>query len=430
MKAVILAAGKGRRFGSEKPKVLARLLDKSLLEHAVVGLKRAGIPEKDIVVVYSDPRVREALQQYPGVKAVYNEAVEKSNGYSLLKAKDYVGSEGFVLLMGDHFLEPKSLQSLILRKDSSRNGAIHLAVERNLNGKNVEEATKVLLRDGRVVDIGKSLERFNALDTGLFLCSPEVFDLAESFSGAFSVSDVMKKASEKGILFSWDITGSKWGDIDTKEDLQRMESEILRGLTKETDGIISRHINRKISTRITKLLIRTGITPNQISFVSFLLSLVSGGLFFLYHPAAAGLLAQISSIIDGCDGELARLKGLSSRFGAYYDSLLDRYSDFAILLGMIMVNPGEHWLPGALAILGSYSISYSSARAELLTGEGFKRWVHNLMSRDMRLFIVMVGGLLNQVLLTLYILAIATNIVVFSRLMAVDSRIKEKHPQY
>lgn len=429
MKGVILAAGKGKRFGSEKPKVLARLLDKSLLEHGITALKRAGISEEDILVVYSDPRVKEALRRYPGVKTVYNEAADRGNGYSLLKAKDHVGGERFVLLMGDHFLEAGSVQD-IASLQNSKNGEIHLAVERNLSGKNVEEATKVLLKGGRVADIGKRIERFNALDAGLFLCSPKVFDIAESFTRAFSVNDVMKKASEKGVLFPWDITGYRWTDIDTKEDLHRAESEILKGLTKETDGIISRHINRKISTRLTKRLLKTGITPNQVSFISFLLSLASGGLFFLAQPAAGGILAQVSSIIDGCDGELSRLKGLTSRFGAYYDSLLDRYGDFAILLGMIMVNPAEHWLPGALAILGSYSISYSAARAELLTGGGFKHWRYNLMSRDMRLFIVMIGGLLNQVLLTLYVLAIATNMVVFSRLIAIESRMKEKNPQY
>jgi CDP-L-myo-inositol myo-inositolphosphotransferase len=430
MKGVILAAGRGVRFGSEKPKVLARLLGRSLLEHGINTLKKAGISESDIIVVYSDPRVKEALSRYPGVNTVYNEAVERGNGYSLLKAKQYVGNDRFILLMGDHFMEAEGVRKLLsMQERLSRNGTIHLAVERNLDDRDVEEATKVLLREGRVADIGKEIRRFNAIDAGLFLCSPKIFDIAESFTGSFSLNDVMKKASEKGVLLPWDITGYKWADIDTVEDLKQAESEILRGLTKETDGIISRHINRRISTRITRLLLGTSVSPNQISFFSFLLSVASGGLFMLHHPAVAGVMAQISSIIDGCDGEIARLKGATSRFGAYFDSLLDRYGDFAILLGMIMVDPLEYWLPGVFAILGSYSISYSAARAEALTKAGFKSWKDNLMSRDMRLFVIMLGGLTNQVLLTLYLLAVATNVVVLSRLATIKTRIQEKHPQ-
>lgn len=435
MKGVILAAGKGTRFGSEKPKILARLLDKSLLEHAVTGLIKAGIPEEDIVVIYSDNRVCEVLQGFPRISLVYNEAVERGNGYSLLKAKPHVGEDRFILVMGDHYLEADCIKSLLSSTDGDhQNGKIHLAVEKNLDRKNVEEATKVLLDKDRIADIGKKIKHYNALDTGLFLCSPKIFEIAESFEGSFSVNDVMKKASQRGILFGWDIGDSRWVDIDTKEDLKLAERMILDSLTKESDGIISRHFNRKVSTRLTKLLLKTGVTPNQISLMSFILALASGGLFFLFYPIAGGILAQISSIVDGCDGELARLRGLTSRFGAFYDSVLDRYADFAILLGMIMANPAEYWLPGAFALLGSLSISYTTSRAELLTGKGFTSGFNKLMTRDMRLFIIMLGGIFNQILPTLYVLAVGTNIVVFSRMASVASRVKrgggQTHLQY
>jgi CDP-L-myo-inositol myo-inositolphosphotransferase len=430
MKGVILAAGKGKRFGSDKPKVLAKLLNKSLLEHAVAGLKRAGIREEDIVVVYSDARVKESLLHL-GVKFVYNKAVNRGNGYSLLKAKGHVKGDKFILLMGDHFFEAGSIESIIPSDDGLQsNGVIRLAVERNLHGRNVGEATKVLLRGKFVEDIGKDIRRFNALDTGLFMCSPHVFEIAESFKDPFSVNDVMKKAADEGLLSFRDITGSMWTDVDTREDLKQAEKKILQGLIKKTDGIVSRHINRKVSTRLTRLFLRTWVSPNQVSLFSFLLALASGMMFFLSHSFAGGIIAQVSSIFDGCDGELSRLRGTPSKFGAYYDSLLDRYADFAILLGMIMVNPVEHWVPGAFAILGSYSISYSSSRAEQLTGKGFTRGLSSLMTRDIRLFLVMLGGVLDHVLLTLYILAITTNLVVFSRLLTIEFRIKEKHPEY
>jgi CDP-L-myo-inositol myo-inositolphosphotransferase len=419
MKGVVLAAGRGRRFGAEKPKLLARFFDKTLVEHAILVLRRAGIEE--IVVVYSDERVRSALSRYPGVEFVYNEDVERGNGYSLLKAEGHVGGESFILLMGDHVFEPENIRRMLDLKTKG----ILLAVEKNLEGRNIAEATKVLLENDRVVDIGKRLKRYNAIDAGLFLCSPRVFEIAGSFRERFSVNDVMRRASREGALYAHDITGSRWMDVDTREDLKKAEAMVLRGLYKDTDGLVSRHLNRKISTRLTAQLLKTGVTPNQISVLSFLIALASGALFFISQPIAAGIAAQVSSVIDGCDGELARLRNTRSRFGAYFDSLLDRYADFAILLGMIAASPSQNWLPGMLALLGTYSISYTASRAELLTGRGFTHGLSLLMTRDMRLFLVMLGGILNQVLLTLYILAIGTNTVVLSRLLAVKARLKK-----
>lgn len=409
----------GRRFSNDRPKLLARLFDKTLVEHAVVALKKAGI--REIIVVYSDPRVKSALSKYPELTFVYNDDVERGNGYSLLKAERHVAGESFVLLMGDHVFEYEAIKKVQALKAE---GTL-VAVERDFNGRDVAEATKVLLKDGRVISIGKELEKFNALDAGLFLCTPDVFKVAGSFKEKFSVNDVMRRLCHEERLYACDITGSRWMDVDTKEDLERARDMMLKSLCKDTDGLVSRHLNRKISTRITARLLNTRVTPNQISFLSFLTALASGLLFFISQPLAGGITAQVSSVIDGCDGELARLRGTGSRFGAYFDSLLDRYADFAVILGMIAANPELYWLPGVFALLGSYSISYSVSRAELLTGEGFTRGVPALMTRDVRIFLIMLGGILNQVLLTLYILALATNLIVFSRLLAVASRIKE-----
>ena len=93
------------------------------------------------------------------------------------------------------------------------------------------------------------------------------------------------------------------------------------------DGYVSRYINRRISDPIAKLLVWTRITPNQISITSLVLAVFSFLSFIYNWNIAAGLLAQLSSVIDGVDGSLARLKGMSSEFGGFLDSILDRYAD-------------------------------------------------------------------------------------------------------
>jgi len=188
-------------------------------------------------------------------------------------------------------------------------------------------------------------------------------------------------------------------------------------------------LNRKISRLITRFFVPTGITPNQITFISFSIALLSSAAFTVGFNILGGLLAQLSSIVDGVDGEIARLKGLTSPFGAFYDAVLDRYADAAIILGMILWalrsedRPGT-WLFGLLALLGSLMISYSAARSEASTGMRFDHGLSSFPSRDIRLFIVMLGSLAGQVYWTLVLLAVLTNFVVIHRILSLRSKLK------
>ena len=109
--------------------------------------------------------------------------------------------------------------------------------------------------------------------------------------------------------------------------------ENLRG--KSNDGPISRYLNRPLSVHLTRYLARLAVTPNQISLFSFLCSIAAAALITIsgYAPsnltahlclAIGGLIAQFASVIDGCDGEIARLKFQQSDYGAWFDAVLDR----------------------------------------------------------------------------------------------------------
>ena len=115
------------------------------------------------------------------------------------------------------------------------------------------------------------------------------------------------------------------------QDLLKAKNYLLNNSnSKINDGPISKHINRPISKWITSKITDYPLTPNQISIAVFFISVFSGliismeGYFFLLLGA---LLAQLSSILDGCDGEIARLKLLKSKFGRWLDQVLDRYSE-------------------------------------------------------------------------------------------------------
>ncbi len=196
-------------------------------------------------------------------------------------------------------------------------------------------------------------------------------------------------------------------------------------MPREWDGIISQHINRKFSRPIARFLAKFPIiTPNHVSILSFLVALISGLAFFLRHPIMGGILAQLSSILDGADGDLAALTNRISPFGGFLDTVLDRYADAAILSGMIVslfftdgINAVYIIIVGITALIGSLLVSYSAAHAKSKLGLTFsKGFAAYAASRDVRLFLIMLGGILNQIFITLLVLAILTNTTVLVRI--------------
>jgi CDP-L-myo-inositol myo-inositolphosphotransferase len=145
-------------------------------------------------------------------------------------------------------------------------------------------------------------------------------------------------------------------------------------------------------------------------------------LSFIYNwNITAGLLAQLSSIIDGVDGNLARLKGMASEFGGFLDSILDRYADILIMLGLTIWSASHElypyvWLVGFLSITGTIGVSYSRARVSAELRRHFDRRFLSMASRDIRLFVVMIGAIIGQGYITLIVIAALTHLIIISRL--------------
>ncbi len=200
------------------------------------------------------------------------------------------------------------------------------------------------------------------------------------------------------------------------------------------DGYISKHINRKISEPMARLLARTRLTPNQMTWGAFGIALLSCISFIFGQNIIGGLLAQLSSIVDGIDGSLARLKGMSSTFGGFLDSVLDRYADTLIVLGLTWWSlshetyPGI-WLVGFLAIAGTICVSYTRARIASNHQHLFDKGLKSLASRDIRLFLIMLGGITGQAYFCLIVIAVLTNLVVFYRLIYIYRYLREESNQ-
>ena len=194
-------------------------------------------------------------------------------------------------------------------------------------------------------------------------------------------------------------------------------------MTSAYDGFVSRHLNRRVSRPVARLLSHTPAKPNQVSLVAVLVSLGAFGAYVAGQPIVGGLLAQAGSIIDGVDGDLARLTGQHSPFGGFLDAVLDRYSDGFILLGLTVWAAGEAgalwvWIAGFAALLGTFSVTYTRARVDESHRTLFDRGLPSLASRDTRLLLVMVGSIAGLGVATVVTLAVLTNAIVAVRLLS------------
>ena len=150
--------------------------------------------------------------------------------------------------------------------------------------------------------------------------------------------------------------------LRSRADLPAAERWLLRSLIKADEGFMSRHVERKISLAITRLLVGTRITPNAMTLVSVAIGVAGAPFFLSERPAmelTGALLFLLHSILDGCDGELARLKFLESRWGGILDFWGDNVVHGAVF-ACIAVGwagaIGATWplLLGASAVLGTF----------------------------------------------------------------------------
>ncbi|MEA3432826.1 MAG: NTP transferase domain-containing protein [candidate division WOR-3 bacterium] len=426
MKCLIIAAGKGSRLskrGDSKP--LIPLLGLSLIERVILTAKKSGLTDFYVVTGYNGEKVRQYLNRFSqskniNITHITNEEWEKGNGISVLKAKKLL-NENFILLMGDHIFDESILVKL--KNERIADGESMPAVDYNIKTNklvDVNGVTKVLVEDNRILNIGKNIKKYNAYDTGIFLCSPAIFSAIEEsiHNGDSSLSGGIRILASKGKAKTFDIKDGYWIDVDDEKTFKKAEKKLLDTLKKTSDGTISRYLNRPISTRITRRLLRTNITPNHISVFSFILAILGSLFFFLggyINLVIGGILAQVSSVIDGCDGEIARLKFQITEFGGWFDAVLDRYADAFLLLGLTyyVYFTNTNFLAlfiGFLAIIGTFMNSYTADKYDGLMKRKLGPGKYYFgMGRDVRMFIIFLGAVLNQPLLTLVLIALLTN---------------------
>ncbi len=439
MKCLIIAAGKGSRLqqrGDSKP--LIPILGIPLIERVIRTALEAGVDDFYVVIGYQGERVRLFLERLAERLAIritplVNEDWEQDNGLSVLKARDVL-HQPFLLLMADHLFDPRLVRPLT--RLTLGDGEIALGVDGNIRNPlvDMEDVTRVKVEDEgpmdskKICDIGKGLADYNGFDTGIFLCTPAIFKALEQSrekDGDTTLSGAVRLLAADGRAKAFPMDGF-WIDVDDPAAFQKAEQALLMRLRdKPNDGPVARYLNRPISVRISRYLVQRDVTPNQISLFSFLCSLVAAGLFALggyFALFLGGVLAQFASIIDGCDGEVARLKYQSSDFGGWFDAVLDRYADAFLLFGLtwhLLAVEVNGWILfiGFMAIIGSFMLSYTADKYDNLMRDRLQAGGRAglRMGRDVRVFFIFLGALADMVLPVLVLIAVVMNLETLRR---------------
>jgi len=169
--------------------------------------------------------------------------------------------------------------------------------------------------------------------------------------------------------------------------------------------------------KIVGALAATGINPNFLTFIGLVVNFWAAVMFAAGLFKTAAFIIFFAGFLDMLDGQVARRQNRVTAFGAFYDSTLDRYSDMALYMGILVyyaVNGRTGYvILGAVATAGSVMVSYARARAESLIPlckVGF-------MERPERLVLLIIGGLFDRMAPVLWVIAIVSTITVIHRIV-------------
>jgi choline kinase len=232
--AVILMAGSGsrlRRSQNSLPKPLTPILGRPLISYTLDALTAAGITKINVVVGHESDRLTAAVAELTppniALSFILNPEWKKQNGVSLLAAAKNVAGN-FLLTMSDHLFDNVIVDLLT---GSVMPGVLSLAVDRKIDSIfDLDDAMKVQMQDDRVVAIGKELPNYDAIDTGLFVCPPEIFAYLERAkeNGDCSLAQGVRLMATDKKVRAIDIGDAWWQDVDTAEMLQHAEKHMAK----------------------------------------------------------------------------------------------------------------------------------------------------------------------------------------------------------
>jgi CDP-L-myo-inositol myo-inositolphosphotransferase len=391
--AVLLATSTSLRRGREIPTALTRVGGVSLVKRALMVLARNGV--RRFVVVIADAEVRRVSLTDPQVAAleitwVFNAERPEDDAYSLWRARPHVRGDFFVAPC-DRVFTPAVVKALIAEPLDAVSIAVGKAPIAALPAG--DQATSLpadahaiaLVEPASGAGIVRAMgERGDAWSTGVFVATRALFDaldVAGPGGEIRTLPEALADLASRGTVRAADIGDGLWHPARTPFESKRAEKALVRSLRKSVDGVIARFINRRFSLAATSVLMHFPVRPNHVTAFSLLVSITAAVTAAMATAASplwlivGAVLWQLASMLDGIDGELARLKFAESKFGEWFDTLTDDIGKFIFFLGsgygFAAVSGQIVWLQiAALAVAIQMALSLSLYRKLLRTGSG------------------------------------------------------------
>ncbi len=233
---VILAAGFGSRLAGADTdtdlKPLTSVGGTPLIYRTIESLNMAGCDKVVIVLGFGFEEIKnDILDSYTGdipIEFAHNKRYDLSNGISVLAAEPFVEGD-FILTMADHILSDQMMK--LAGAHQPDEGTATLLVDYKVDEIfDMDDATKVMVKEGRIKAIGKLISKYNCIDTGVFVCTKGLMEEIKKVykaTGDASLSDGVQALAEAGKMHTLDIGDAFWQDVDTPEMLSHAE-QLLR----------------------------------------------------------------------------------------------------------------------------------------------------------------------------------------------------------
>jgi choline kinase len=225
MDCLIIAAGHGSRLRAVSPsKPLTPVAGMPLIQHVIGAAALGGATAFTVVTGHEAERLEAFLAtlDHFAIRTVRVANWDMPNGHSVLAGAAAIAGD-YLLAMSDHLFNP----NIVMRLIAAPEAALTLAVDRNLANPllDMDDATKVETEGIAIRRIGKTLDRFDAIDTGLFRATPA---LAEAIgAGGGSLSEGVQRLADQGRAASVDVTGCFWLDVDDPAALAKAEARLV-----------------------------------------------------------------------------------------------------------------------------------------------------------------------------------------------------------
>jgi phosphatidylglycerophosphate synthase len=284
----------------------------------------------------------------------------------------------FFLVPCDRVFDPKMIRRLL---EEPLEGMTLAATRESAVGR---EGRTLRMQDRCVVSALTGERDSDAVWTGIATVGRPALGAMEELrdlGGPLTLARLVDVLAREGTVRIADVDKAYWQDLYTDGGRTEAKRQLLGALRKSVDGVIARHINRRFSLAMTALLMHTPVRPNHVTAFSLLVSFAAA-LTAAYATQASAwwlivgaLLWQLSSMLDGIDGELARLKFAESKMGEWFDTLTDDIGKFVFFLGAgygaSVVTGQSVWLQ--LCVVGvavQFTLSLNLYRKLLKTGSG------------------------------------------------------------